>query len=218
MSRPMPLPFACTAVVLAVLLGACTSTYYRAMESFGIEKRDILVDRVEDSREAQEDAREQFESALEQFMAVTDFQGGDLEKVYQRLKDAYESSESRAETVSERIDAVERVSEDLFAEWREELELYQDPSLRRASARQLRDTEARYRQLMAAMRQAERRMQPVLEAFQDRVLFLKHNLNASAIASLRGDRRAIEADIEALIGEMNAAIAEANRFIDEMRP
>ena len=36
------------------------------------------------------------------------------------------------------------------------------------------------------MRLAESRIEPVLKSFRDQVLFLKHNLNAKAIASLRG--------------------------------
>ena len=66
------------------------------------------------------------------------------------------------------------------------------------------------------MKRAERKLDPVLNAFRDRVLFLKHNLNAQAIASLRTNRKAIESDIAALVGDMNRSIAEADRFIKTM--
>ena len=67
-------------VVLAVLLlTACSSAYYKTMESMGIEKRDILVDRVEEARDAQDDASEQFASALDQYRSTVNFDGGDLE-------------------------------------------------------------------------------------------------------------------------------------------
>ena len=200
-----------------VAMTACSTAYYSTMEKLGYEKRDILVDRVEDSREAQEEAREQFESALEQFIAVTDFQGGDLEQVYRQLKSEYDDSEDKAEAVSTRIDKVERVAEDLFAEWEEELTLYTDAQLRRTSAQQLESTQSRYARLIRSLRQAEKRIDPVLDAFRDRVLYLKHNLNAQAIASLRSDRQTIESDIEALVREMNASIEEANRFIKDMQ-
>ena len=52
------------AMAMAVLLVACQSAYYGAAEQVGYHKRDILVDRVEDSRDAQQDAEEQFVSAL----------------------------------------------------------------------------------------------------------------------------------------------------------
>ncbi len=205
------------AVIGAGLLAGCSSVYYNTMEQFGVEKRDILVDRVEEARDAQEDAKEQFNSALEQFTVLMNFDGGELQEVYDRLNREFERSESRAEEVSDRIRAVERVSEDLFDEWEDELDLYTDQSLRRSSERTLRNTRNRYIQLVATMHTAEDTMIPVLNAFRDQVLFLRHNLNSQAIASLRDEVATIESDIATLIREMEESIAESNRFIEEMQ-
>jgi hypothetical protein len=197
----------------AVVAAACQSAYYGALEQLGIEKRDVLVSRVEDAQDSQQAAKEQFESALEAFRSVVDFDGGELEARYDQLSDEYEQSELRAQAVNERIDAVEDVAEALFAEWRYELDQYHDAGLRAASERQLEATELRYQQLMEAMRRAEDTMEPVLAAFRDQVLALKHNLNAQAIASLRDERTAVETDVAALIEQMNEAISEAEAFL-----
>ena len=202
--------------LVLVLLVACSSAYYKTMESFGVEKRDILVDRVEEARDAQDSASEQFASALEQFRATVDFDGGDLEDIYDRLNSEYESSAADAEEVSDRIDAVENVAEDLFSEWEQELEQYSRADMRRTSAKLLKDTRTRYSKLMASMRRAEGSMEPVLVAFHDQVLFLKHNLNARAIGALRNELDSIERDTAKLIEQMQKAIAEANAFIDSM--
>lgn len=199
------------------LLGGCSSAYYKTMESMGIEKRDILVDRVEEARDAQDSASEQFASALDQFRATVNFDGGDLEEVYDRLNSEYESSSAEAEDVSARIDSVESVAEDLFNEWEQELDQYSRADMRRTSASLLKDTRTRYGKLMASMRRAERSMEPVLEAFHDQVLFLKHNLNARAIGALRNELDSIERDTANLIKQMQTAIAEANAFIDSMK-
>jgi ElaB/YqjD/DUF883 family membrane-anchored ribosome-binding protein len=203
-------------VFMLGFLGACSSAYYKTMEGFGIEKRDILVDRVEDARDSQDSASEQFASALDQFRSVVNFDGGDLEEVYDRLNSEYEASVSEAEEVSDRIEAVRDVAEDLFEEWEQELEQYSRTDLRRNSASLLNDTRKRYKQLMASMQRAERSMEPVLDAFNDQVLFLKHNLNARAIGALRNELDSIERDTENLIKQMQKAIAEANAFIDSM--
>ena len=198
------------------LLGACSSAYYKTMEGLGIEKRDILVDRVEDARDAQGDASEQFASALEQFRATVNFDGGDLEKIYDKLNAEYERSMAEAEDVSQRINSVESVAGDLFSEWEKELDQYSRADLRRTSASLLNDTRTRYKQLMTSMRRAERSMAPVLEAFQDQILVLKHNLNARAIGALRNELGSIERDTAKLIKQMQQAIDEANTFIDSM--
>lgn len=204
-------------LALAWLIGGCSSVYYNTLEKFGYEKRDILAERVAEAQSSQTEAKQQFESALQQFQAVTGYQGGELESQYRSLKEAFEDSEDKAREVRERIDRVEQVGDDLFAEWERELEQYQDPQLRRASARQLRETRERYSRLLDLMQRAEQRMDPVLAAFRDRVLFLKHNLNARAIASLRDQRAQVEDEIAVLIRDMNRSIAEADRFLQTLK-
>lgn len=198
------------------LLTACSSVYYDVAEQFGVHKRDILVDRVEEARDAQEEAKEQFSSALEQFASVIQFEGGELQEQYELLNDSFEDSESRAEAVTSRINAVEDVSEALFSEWETELEQYTSANLKSASQRQLRTTRTSYNKMIKAMRSAESRMDPVLNAFRDQVLFLKHNLNARAISSLKSEFGNIKTDINRLIKEMETSIEESNRFVESL--
>lgn len=208
---------ACFAVLLgAVLVAGCQTAYFNALESFGYQKRELLVDRVEDARDAQEQAKEQFRSALEEFTAVVNFRGGELEEKYEQLNAEFEESKIKAEAVSDRIDAVQDVAEALFDEWESELEQYSDDTLRRSSAAQLKQTRQRYSQLIRAMESAEDKIDPVLAAFQDQVLFLKHNLNAQAIASLQNELGSVQNNVALLIEEMEASIREANAFIDAM--
>ncbi len=203
-------------VVVSLLLCGCSRVYYNTMDRLGYHKREMLVDRVQEARDAQEEAKEQFQSALEEFTAVTQFQGGDLEKLYNKLKDQLERSESKAQAVSKRIADVESVGEALFREWESELDQYSSAELRRLSEDKLRQTRLRYGRLVAAMRSAEMKIEPVLTAFGDQVLFLKHNLNARALASLQNELTSIETDVAGLIREMEASIAEANAFIEAM--
>ena len=112
-------------VLLSVaLLGGCSSLYYNTMEKLGFEKRDILVDRVENARDSQNDAQETFRSSLERFQSVVDTPDTDLKERYTEISDAYEDSKSSAEDVRDRIDKVEDVAEALFDEWEDELGEY----------------------------------------------------------------------------------------------
>jgi hypothetical protein len=197
------------------LLG-CESAYYKTMETMGYHKRDILVERVSEARDAQEEAKEQFESALEKFSSVLGFKGGSLQEKYDQLNAEYEKSEAKAAAVRSRIASVEDVAGDLFAEWQEELKHYTSSSLRQSSARKLRETQKKYAQLIMAMKRAEGKIDPVLSAFRDQVLYLKHNLNAQAIASLQTELTSIETDVAGLIKEMENSIKEANAFIRSM--
>ena len=191
----------------------CSSAYYKTMESIGYHKRDLMVNRVEAARDAQQEAKDQFTTALEKFKSVTKFDGGKLETKYYQIKDEFDRSEARAQDVADRIDAVEDVADALFAEWEDELSQYGSEALRRASTKKLRVTRSKYAELLRAMRRAEQKMAPVLAAFKDQVLFLKHNLNAQAVASLQTELVSVEADVALLIKDMEASIAEADSFI-----
>jgi hypothetical protein len=203
-------------IVFIFLLTGCQSVYYKTMEKFGYHKRDILVNRVEEARDAQQEAKEQFKSALEQFSAVMDFSGGQLEEKYKKLNAELENSESKAKDVRKGIETTEDVAEALFKEWESELDQYTNDNLRRVSEQRLGETRKRYSRLIEAMKRAEAKIHPVLSAFRDQVLFLKHNLNAQAIASLHNELASVEADIASLIKEMEASIAEADAFIQAM--
>ena len=201
----------------ALLLSGCSSAYYGAMEKMGVPKRQILVDRVQAARGAQADAKQQFTSALEQFLSVAKVPPSELKATHDRLQDELKRSEARAKDVRARIEAIDSVAQALFAEWNEELVQYNNPALRSQSERQLAATKRRYGELMRVMDAAAARMDPVLTAFRDQVLFLKHNLNAQAIASLDGTTRDLRQDIARLVADMEKSIREADAFIQAMQ-
>jgi gas vesicle protein len=206
------------AALLLPLAAGCSTIKYNTLEKIGIHKRDLLVSNVEDARDAQKEAQEQFQDALERFGSVVTVEETSLKKAYNRLKDEYEDSVDAAEEVSDEIDDVETVAHDLFAEWQEETELYTDANLRRDSERQLKDTQGRYKELIASMKDAEKSMQPVLNTLRDNVLYLKHNLNAQAVGSLRSTFDSLGGDIKLLIERMNESIERSNAFIADMKP
>lgn len=210
------MPYLLAIVMSIFTLTGCQSAYYSAMEQVGYHKRDIMVDRVEDAKESQQDAQQEFTSALEALSALTNFDGGELETVYNQINDKYQDSEKAAQEVSDRIAAIEDVSDALFAEWKSELDLYTSSKLRRASEQKLKETQRSYTTMLAAMKRAEDKMTPVLNTLRDNTLYLKHNLNASAIGALQGEFTSLEQDIQYAIKQMNAAIAESDKFLQKL--
>ena len=202
---------------LILLLAGCGAAYYDAWEQVGVHKRDILVDRIEDTQEAQEETQEQFKDTLEQYKAVVNFDGGDREKLYNKLNAEYEDSEQAAKAISVHIDSVEDVAEDLFEEWEDELAQIQNRTLRDDSAKKLHDTRYKYQQMVKSMRKAEKSVHSVLTTLRDQVLYLKHNLNARAISALKGELSTINSEVNRLILDMQKSIDKANLFIDRIK-
>ncbi len=208
-----------TRLVLAVTLltlTSCNSLYYAAWEKLGYEKRDLLKSAVKKARGEQKQAGEEFQDALTQLKKLTNYNGGNLESAYNRFKREYEGCEAQASNVRSQIREVDTVARDLFREWEKEIRQYENASLAADSRRKLADTRSRFEQLSSSLHNAESTMDPVLRQFRDQVLYLKHNLNAAAIGSLRGKADDIQGDIQHLLEQMNRSIAEADRFIQTL--
>jgi len=205
---------------LILALSACGTAQkvqYSALEKVGIHKRDILVDRIEDTAQAQEDTKQQFQSAYEQFANLVKVDDKGLEKQYKRLSNAVERSEKSSNNLQDRIDSVDEVANALFDEWQQELNQYSNPNLRRISAKNLDSTRQRYELLLQAMQDSYRTIEPVLSVLQDNTLYLKHNLNANAISSLHTEVGAIENKVQLLIKEMEVSIRESQEFIEGIK-
>ena len=203
-------------VGLSVSVSSCDKAYIATMEKMGYAKRDILSSRVKSARDAQEDAKQEIQTTLEQFGKVVSYEGGDLEDTYKKLSGELEASEDSAEAVKKRIQDVESVADALFSEWEQELGQYSSADLRRKSQAKLTQTKGRYKDMLSAMKRAEQRIEPVLKPLRDQVLYLKHNLNARALAAIKGELVKVDAQVDQLVKDMNRSIAEADKFIQSM--
>ena len=203
--------------LVSLIFTGCSSLYYSTYEQFGVYKRDLLKKRVTEARDDQQEAQTQFKDALTRLKEITKFDGGELERAYSSLKSDYDDCVSSAESVRKRIREVETVAADLFKEWEKEISEISTPAMRDSSRKQLADTKERYNELHRTLVSAEQSMTPVLTQFKDYVLYLKHNLNAQAIASLKGETANIQNEINRLIEQMNKSIARADEFIKTMK-
>ena len=203
-----------TMVALVIVGFFITGDVSKSIDYLWKEPRDVLVDRVEDARDSQQAAAEEFRDALTEFKSVVNLPETELERQYKQLNAAFERSKKAADAINRRVDRVVSASNRLLDEWRDELDDYNDPSLRRLAEQQFDQTRDHATRLIASMREIEDRMQPVLASFQDQVLYLKHNLNLSAIAALEGEAQVIETNVDLLIADMNRSIAEADAFIN----
>jgi hypothetical protein len=207
-------------IVLLACVAGCQTVregYYNVWENYGgYAKRERLVDYVKKASAEQAEAKQQFTSALEQFKSVVNYDGGNLEKMYNKLNSEFEASAESAEAVRGRIQGVRNVGNALFEEWKGEIGQIKDASLKGKSQSLYDKTQISYNELLARMDTAAKAMDPVLDSFRDRVLFIKSNLNAQAIASLKGTELELGKEIDALIKQMEASIAEADKFIKEL--
>lgn len=196
-----------------VFASSCNLLYYAAMDKLGREKRDILVQRILTVKKDQQQTEEQLKSTLDAFKEVTGFEGGNLEKTYNRLHDSLEHCQDRAKDLHNHVNAVDDVAKRMFSEWKGEIKGMRNITLKRQSQGLLTTAQRQHSSYMRQMRGTEGKIKPVLQAFNDQVVFLKHNLNARAISSLKKTSSDLDLQANDLIREINESSAEADQYI-----
>ncbi|MEY3787731.1 MAG: hypothetical protein RIQ94_1399 [Pseudomonadota bacterium] len=190
--------------------------YYSTRESIGDHKREIVVYQVEQACISLQETKEEFEETLERFKSLVCVNDSGLDHRYNLLNRQYQFCRSKSDAVSNKIRAIQEVSEALFIEWESELDQYSNRALRNSSKQQLKAARQNYARLIKAMQRAESKIHPVLAAFKDQVLYLKHNLNSRAIAALQHEFIEMSVDISQLILAMEQTIQEASRFFSTL--
>lgn len=180
---------------------------------FGYEKRELLQKAVESVKTDQIQAQEQFQDAMTELKSLYGFDGGQLEKMYNKFKDEYDDCKDNAKSVNDRVNNMDRIAKSMFSEWSKEIKRYTNKEFAKDSQEKLTLTKRKYDGLVKAARKSEEAMEPILRKMNDHVLYLKHNLNAAAFGSLQGETNKIQSDVSELTKRMGESIQEANSFI-----
>ena len=129
------------------------------------------------------------------------------------LKDALGDCYDEVEDMRERSAGIREAANDLFSEWRGELDLFTNPEMRSKSESILLDVQSRYEHLSATMEQTEKTAAPVLQGFQDYVTFFNHNLNTRAIGTLETTYEDHTVHLEDLYSTLDASVNVSEDFV-----
>lgn len=202
---------------IALLLAGCQSPYLSMMEKAGIPKREILAHRIEDARDAQIKARYQFNRTLERYRQALNASSADQATQLAELQRDYAASQQAADAVKPRVDQVEAVAQAVFDDWERELDQYQSPALRDASAQQLQQAREQYRLLIGKMRSAQSKVLPALGALNDQLLYLRHQQNAQVIGGLQQNYSTVSGTVEPLLTDLQRSIEGAGGLIQRLQ-
>jgi hypothetical protein len=142
----------------------------------------------------------------------------DRKSLYKKLQSEMESTEKRRAAISMRADEARTEADILFKSWADSATAISDPALRKKSEERLSKTKASYSQIGAAGREASDAYGPVMKTLQDQVTFLGHDLNPSAVASLKTNAAKLNSEVADLVKKIDATITTANTSINNLRP
>jgi hypothetical protein len=185
-------------------------------EMVGIEKKDLLKDRVTDARDDQRNAEKSFKVALASLKSFYADNSKDLEKKYRTLQFSYEDALKNATEVQQSIDSLKPLAQNLFNDWEQEIDKIDTVSLKTQSRQRLAESQSNYALLETQFKAIEEKMVPVLKKFNDQIHYLKYNLDAKSLSASKADNRLIQTEIERLITDLHKSVATADDFVKKM--
>ena len=106
----------------------------------------------------------------------------------------------------------------LFQNWSASMAGISDPALRAKSEKRLVDTRVRYADIQAQSIKAGGLYTAFMTALHDHVIFLGHDLNGSAVASLAQESARLNTQATELFAAIEKATAAANANIGALTP
>ena len=204
------------AILNLLILCSCQSAYYKIWETLGKEKRDLLKSELSKAESEQRDMEEEFKDTLSRIRAEYNFDGGDLQKLYDKVDRDYNKVLSKKNVLESRTEKVNRIANDLFDEWREEAKELSNKSYRNDSLRKLAVAKKNFGKMSSSLATTQKKLETVTKKYKDQVIYLKHNLNAKSLSAFRGEFKSIRSEMEILISSISKSIRESDQFQREL--
>ncbi len=211
------LPLSRTVAAVLVLLSIPSCAWVQNLVSGANGPADVndLVDAVEKVNAELDASKQSMLAAVQALQKVTapDFQG-DAVKAHEELVDVIDSSEDQANTLRKSIESMQADAEPVFDQWTKDLEAYSNPEMRQRSQARLAASREQYDAVVAAVEPVLVEYEAINETLRDHTLFLSHDMNPAAVATIQDDVRSVAKEASDLDGAFNAGRAAASAYIE----
>lgn len=160
----------------------------------------------------------QIQKTMDAYNLVVATGTADRKSAYSKLKKEMETTEKKRADVTKRADEANVEVDALVKSWNASTEAISDPALRAKSEQRLADSRARFADIRAANQKAGELYGSFMKTMQDHVTFLGHDLNDSAVATLKEETEKLKAQATELYTAIDEATAKANTNIAALSP
>jgi len=197
---------------IALLLAGCAGTSKR---SESVEQVDELLTRIERVQAETAIAKDSVHAALTDLCTlVSPGFKGDAATEFAKFLAASEASEEQAEKLRDITDPMQDSASKLFQRWTKDMEAFGNSRMRQRSQSRLDETRTRFQSIVGATQAAQIALDAFHDDMRDHALFLRHDLNSDAVASIRADVRALNDQIRGLDTRFDATTAAARSYVE----
>jgi hypothetical protein len=184
----------------------------------GVKKVELLAKKSGATVEAIANTKVQLMKTMDVYNALMADGATDRKGLYKKLQSEMAATEKRRSEITLRADEMKAEADTLFKSWADSATGISDPDLRKRSDERLAKTKASFAEIGTVGDKAKELYGPVMKALQDQVTYLGHDLNPSAVESLKPNAAKLNDHAKELVKRIDDTITTANTAIGGLRP
>ena len=173
---------------------------------------------VEGTVKAIGDSRAQLQKTVATYNSITEMTAPDLKAAYKSLGKDVADSEKKVADGRPKVDEMNTAADGYFAAWATSAAAISDPDLRKRSEQRIADARARFAAIAVAGKDARQSFDTLMTDVKDQSTFLGHDLNASAIATLKPNAAKFNASAATVFTKTDGVTKMFEEYIASMKP
>jgi len=184
----------------------------------GVKQVQLLTKKAGATVEAIANTKVQLMKTMDVYNGLMADGATDRKGAYKKLQQEMAATEKRRSEIGLRADEMKAEADALFKSWADSTAAIGDADLRKRSEERLAKTKASFAEIGTVGQKATELYGPVMKALQDQVTYLGHDLNPSAVASLKPNAAKLNDQAKELTQRIDDTITTANTAIGALRP
>lgn len=205
-------------LVVALAAGVAVLRATPVAAQAGPEQTAKLVKTVENTNKSIREAREQLQKTLDNYNSIVDMSAPDTKGAYKDLGGKTTECEKKVANIGPKVDEMNAEASTYFGAWKDSAATISDSSLKQRSEARLTDSQAQFNKIAAAGKDARQSFDALMTDLKNQTTFLGHDLNASAIKSLKPDAVKFNTRAAATLSKIDTVIKMNEDYIASMKP
>jgi DNA repair exonuclease SbcCD ATPase subunit len=184
----------------------------------GVKQVEQLTKKAGATVEAIANTKMQLQKTMDVYNGLMADDAKDRKSLYKKLQSEMDNTDKRRAEIRVRADEMKAEADTLFKSWADSAAAITNAELRKKSEDRLAQTKASYAEIGTVGQRAIDLYGPVMKALQDQVTYLGHDLNPSAVASLKPEAAKVNDQANELVKRIDDTISTTNTAISALRP
>jgi hypothetical protein len=184
----------------------------------GPEQTARFVKTLEGTVKAIGESRAQLQKAVATYNSIIGMTAQNLKSAYKDLNKDVADSEKKVVDGRPKVDEMHIAAASYFSAWKESAAAISDPDLRQRSLERLADAHARFGGIVAAGKDARQSSDTLMTDVKDHSTYLGHDLNASAIASLKPNAAKFNTRADTVFSKVDGVTRMFDEYITSLKP